>query len=600
MGFRVRQAIALVLTATAVAIATGLISAAILVRLHVLEARDHAELLARTLYHLASHTIRQHTPAEARQALATDPALREYAEAVIGYSPIVLHVAIRDENGIAILHTDARKQGRPIVRLETFAEFSERNALAQFWVLARGRRALVVDLPFSADGVTPFGSVVVAVSTVLLRQKLLGAVVTNAAVAGAAVLFAFLAAFFVTNRLLAPIERLRVELARVLPAEGQPPLDLRTDAGVSRLVEFFTTVSERLAGGRPERDGREWLKTMLGGLSDAVVVLSHDQRILSLNDEACRLLGRAREDLEGQPLRGVVASDHPLRALVEETLARDQTVRSRSVTLSLRGREMPYLLDAHVLRETDRLPGVMVTARDLERLTRVGSRLSYSQKLAALGRLTSGVAHEIKNPLNALVLQAALLRQKLGDASPEATRHLDVVEEEVRRLDRVIQGFLEFTRPEELQLESVRLDGIVREALDLLAARAEQAGVRLASLVPAELPAVQGSAQLLKQALLNLVGNALDATPTGGRVDVRAEPTADGSIALTVEDTGEGIGPEDLRKVFNLYYTTRSAGNGLGLSLVYRIVQLHAGETRIESVRGVGTRVTMTLPETTT
>jgi len=591
--------VVLALTAAAVASASGLISAVILVRLHVLQARDHAELLARTLYHLASHTIRQHPGAEVRQALATDPALREYAEAVIGYSPIVLHVAILDQSGIAILHSDTRKQGRRLARLETFAEFAKRDALGQFWALARGRRALVADLPFSADGVAPFGSVAVAVSTVLLKQQLLGAVAANAAVAGAAVLFAFLAAFFTTNRLLAPIERLRAELARVVPADGQPPLDLRSEADVGRLVEFFATISERLGGARHERDGREWLKTVLGGLSDAVVVLSRDQRILSLNDEACRLLGRARQDLEGERLGRVLGPEHPLRVLVEETLARDETVRSRTVTLSLRGRDVPYLLDAHVQREAGRASGLMVTARDLERLSRLGSRLSYSQKLAALGRLTSGVAHEIKNPLNALVLQAALLRQKLGAASPEATRHLDVVEEEIRRLDRVIDGFLKFTRPEELQLESVELDGIVRETLDLVAARAEQAGIRLEAVVSPGLPPVQGSAELLRQALLNLVGNALDATPAGGRVEVRVEPAADGSLAVTVEDSGEGIDPAELPKVFNLFYTTRSGGNGIGLSLVYRIVQLHGGEVRIDSTPGAGTRVTMTLPEAT-
>ena len=592
MGFRVRQAVTLGLTAVCVAFATGLISAAILVRLHVLEARDHAELLARTLYHMTSQVVRQHDGDDLRHALANDRSLREYADAVVGYSPIVLNVAVKDVDGVAILHSDARKQGRRVASPETFAEFSKRNALAQLWIVLDGQRDLSAELPLG-DGERSLGTVAVSVSTVLLRQNLLGAVVTNAAVAGIAVLFAFLAAFLVSNRLLAPIARLRAELARIVPTE-----DLKTDADINRLVEFFTTVSERLAAGRHERDAREATKNLLDGLADAVLVVGRDLSILSLNDEACRLLGCGRVELEGASLENRLAPSDPLRALVEDALAKRQTVRSRSALLVVAGREVPFLLDAFVLREGERTLGAMITARDLERSSEIGSRLSHSQKLAALGRLTSGVAHEIRNPLNALVLQAALLRKKLGPSTPEATRHLDIIEEEVKRLDRVIDGFLRFTRPEELQLESVRLDGILREAMDLMAARAEHGGIRMEAAVAPDLPRVRGSAELLRQALLNLIGNALDAMPTGGLLRVRADPTANGSIALTVEDTGEGIGPEHLPKVFNLFYTTRSNGSGIGLSLVYRIAQLHGGDVQIDSERGSGTRVTMTLPET--
>ena len=239
----------------------------------------------------------------------------------------------------------------------------------------------------------------------------------------------------------------------------------------------------------------------------------------------------------------------------------------------------------------------MVTARDLQQFSRLGSQLAYSQKLAALGRLTSGVAHEIKNPLNALVLHVELLRQKLGDTDKDAKHHLDVLDEEVRRLDHVVLGFLKFTRPEELQLESVGLDRIVREVLEFLAAEAEQRGIRLEPYIPAELPALQGSAELLRQVLLNLAGNAFDAMPHGGVLRLRVEPAREGSIALTVEDTGEGIPAEELPKIFDLFYTTKRGGNGIGLSMVYRIVQLHGGEIHVDSERGVGTRVTMTFPE---
>jgi signal transduction histidine kinase len=477
VGFRARQVAALAMTALAVALVTGLINAAILVRVHVLEAQGQADLLARTMYHMASQTMRQVDPAQVRQALAEDPVLRQYSDAVIGYSPIALYVAIKDMSGVAILHSDPSWEGKHLERVETFGEFGRRGRLVQLWTLWREQLTLAADLPFTADGVHPFGSVVVAVSTVLLKKQLLGTVAADAVVAMAAVLLAFLFTFLLANRLLAPVARLRRELARIDPGGGRPPLDLETEDDVGRLIEFFATASERLAADREDGDS------------------------------------------------------------------------SRS-----------------------------------------------SRRLAALGRLTSGVAHQIRSPLNALVLQVELLRQKLTHAPPETARHLDMLDEEVRRLDHVVQGFLKFIRPEELQLESVCLESLVRETLDFLAAGAEHKKIKLESKVPEELPAIQGNAELLRQVLLNVAGNAFDAMPAGGVLRVLAE-RQDGHIALTVEDTGQGIAPDDLPKIFDLFYTTKSDGNGIGLSMVYRIVQLHGGEVQVSSERGTGTRVTMTFLE---
>lgn len=595
MGFRARQIIALTLTATTVAVATVLINAAILVRMQVFEAQHRAELWTQSLLHLARRDLRQQTPSELRRELAEDPALRQYVDSVVGYSSTALYMALKDLDGVAILHSDPRQEGQRMARFETFAEFAERGALTQLWALGRDDQVLIAELPFNADGV-PVGSAVVAVSTLLLKQQLVGAVATDALLAGGVVLLAFLGSFFIAHRLLAPVERLRAELARIDPGEGAPPLDLRTEADVGRLIEFFAAASERHAERHEAGDGA-WVQTMLDRLTDAVIVLNRQRGVLSLNDNACRLLGKSRNEVEGRPIDQVLAQGHPVRSLVEETLTHDAPVRSQTVELSVEGRDVPYLLSAHVLREGDRTFGVMLTARDVQRLSRLGSRLSYAQKLAALGRLTSGVAHEIKNPLNALVIQVALLRQKLGESHPDARRHLDVLEDEVKRLDRVVQGFMKFTRPEEIQLESVRLDKIVEEALELMAARAEQQGIRLETHVPQQLPAVQGSAELLRQVLLNLINNAIDAMPGGGLLRVRAEPSTEGSILLTLEDTGEGIPAADLARVFDLFYTTKSGGSGIGLSMAYRIIQLHGGEIRVDSERGAGTRVTMTLPE---
>lgn len=599
MGFRGKQIATLTLVAGAVAVATSFMNAASLARLGVMEIQSRAELLAQTLYHQASRVIREQSEEDIRTALRTNGALRSDVDAMVGYSLTTLYVAITDELGVAILHSDPRQEGAFLVTADSLPEFANLSPLSQLWALGRGHQVLEVELPFLVDG-KPFGSIRVAVSTLFLKEELAGAIARNAALAAGVVLLSFIASFYLANRLLAPIEMLRRELARIDTGSEGPPLDLRNEEDVSRVAEFFASMSRRLADDRLLKEsGEAWLETMLGGLADAVMVVSRERRILSLNRPAGELWGHSSTDLQGRPLSEVVPPDHPLHLIVEEAFASSapsHAIGPRIVPLQVVDREVPHMLTAQRLGEGDAF-AVMVSARDMEKLSRLGSHLSYSQKLAALGRLTSGVAHEIKNPLNAMVIHVALLRQKLVKEGPEARGYLDVLEEEIRRLDGVIQGFLKFTRPEELQLEALRVEEVVSEATRLLAGEVEKNGIRLETEIASGLPEVYGDRELLQQAVLNLLINACEAMPEGGELRLTASRPQEGRVVLDVQDSGVGIEEEELPKIFDLYYTTKSRGSGIGLSMVYRIIQLHDGDVTVESTPGQGTRFTITLPE---
>jgi PAS domain S-box-containing protein len=571
-------------------------NATALARLGVAEIQSRAELLAQTLYHQASRVIREQAGQDIRTALRSNAALRSEVDAMVGYSPTTLYVAITDALGVAILHSDPRQEGVFVETADSLAEFANRSPLSQLWALGRGHQVLEVELPFLVDG-KPFGSIRVAVSTLFLKEELAGAIARNAALAAGVVLLSFIASFYLANRLLAPIEMLRRELARIDTGSEGPPLDLRNEEDVSRVADFFASMSRRLADDRRLREsGEAWLETMLGGFADAVMVVSRERRILSLNHPASELLGRSPSDLQGKPLSEVLPPDDPLQLIVEEAFAAQQAVGPRIVPLRVADREVPHTLTAQRLGEAD-VFGVMVSARDMEKLARLGSHLSYSQKLAALGRLTSGVAHEIKNPLNAMVIHVELLRQKLGKGSPEARGYLDVLEEEIRRLDGVIQGFLKFTRPEELQLEAIRIEEVLSEASRLLVGEVERNGIRMETHIAPDLPQVYGDRELLQQAVLNLLINACEAMPEGGELRLTASHPEEGRVVLDIQDTGVGIEADELPKIFDLYYTTKSRGSGIGLSMVYRIIQLHDGEVKVDSTPGQGTRFTITLPE---
>jgi signal transduction histidine kinase len=270
---------------------------------------------------------------------------------------------------------------------------------------------------------------------------------------------------------------------------------------------------------------------------------------------------------------------------------------------------------------------VLLVARDMAYLSRMQSTLAYSRKLVALGRLTAGIAHEVKNPLNAMMIHLELLRTKirsgaLASREPEtvaaagrslglvapgsrtplsaaaqgALDHVEIIESEIRRLDEVVQGFLKFTRPEDLRLQPVVVGSIIEEILPVIAPEALKNNVRVLTDCPQGTPSVNGDAGMLRQVFLNLAINACQAMPSGGTLRMACSPASRGRVEVRVEDTGIGIPPESLGRIFDLYFTTKEQGTGIGLSMVYRIVQMHDGEVEVQSTPARGTTFRVLLP----
>ena len=256
-----------------------------------------------------------------------------------------------------------------------------------------------------------------------------------------------------------------------------------------------------------------------------------------------------------------------------------------------------------------------------EELEGVGESFrAISEKLAArsLGRLMAGVTHEVRNPLNAMAIHLELVREHLlrlqrntrapvgavlrldgpDESTPEvsgAREHLDVIASEIKRLDEVITGFVRFIRPEELQLHPVNVPLLIAEVIALVEPDARRSGITCRAEAPG-LPELRADPALLRQALLNLALNGCQAMSDGGRLTMGARVEKDRRLALTVEDTGSGISANSLDRIFDLYYTTKSDGSGIGLSIVYRIVQLHGGEIEVQSTEGRGTTFRLLLP----
>ena len=240
--------------------------------------------------------------------------------------------------------------------------------------------------------------------------------------------------------------------------------------------------------------------------------------------------------------------------------------------------------------------GALVTLRDLDSIESINTQLQVSERLAAVGRITAGVAHEVKNPLNSMRLWLENLKESLPpETDGGALQAVNVLDAEIDRLDAVVKRFLDFSRPMDVRLEPTQLSELLREVLDVAAPELERAKVEVARLIPIGIPDVFVDRALLKQAVLNLVLNAVDAMPQGGQLQLTLSRRGD-MAEITVGDTGKGIPLENRQKIFQLFFTTRPGGSGIGLASTFRIVQLHNGSIDFTSEVGRGTTFRIELP----
>ena len=595
--------------------------------LHESEARG--QLLANAIFHRAREVVVTGA-GDPYAALAGDPGLRAILESSI-YGESVTGASILDTQGVVRASSDPTQEGKPFPPQEDLASLINADSLDQLrTIYARDGRTLEVRQQMVL-GDQPFGSIRIGVSTVLMRQELDASLRPAVNIALASLLIAVMVAAVLAQLFLRPINVIRSGLTRLGKGEFGVTLDLPPGDEFGDLGTFFNTVSQQLSADRSLLAGQKAnLQSAVEHLEDAVALFNPSGELLFSNPAMQQKLPA---DAIGRALHGLLPEGDPYRKIVEETLA---TRTSRGpVPLARESQDAPNpesripnpgqadaLLMTHAIEGTDgRLVGVLLVSRDLSYLSQMQSTIAYSRKLVALGRLTAGIAHEVKNPLNAMIIHLELLRTKIRRAAvrkaepvvvsgglglaeapaitgaeADALQHVAVIESEIRRLDEVVQGFLKFTRPEDLRLQPVRVRDLFDEILPLIEPEAQKNNVRVQVDVPPDTPPVNGDAAMLRQVFLNLAINGCQAMPNGGTLRLSCSRASGNRVDVRVQDTGIGIPAEHLSKIFDLYFTTKDHGTGIGLSMVYRIVQLHDGDIEVESTKNRGTTFRVLLP----
>jgi signal transduction histidine kinase len=620
LGIKGKQVLGVTSLVGVVVVVLSVLHLSTLARVSLEESRARAEQLAGTIYHRARRVV---DTGDLAKALHDDPGLRSILESSL-YSKNLVFAAIADVQGNAIVHGDRSLEGHSLAEGEDLSRLLERPPLAQLAAIYTGQgQTLVLKQPLLfSNSNTEFGSIRIGVSTLLIRDDLIRSLGPATATAIGALGVSVVVAMLLAQLLLRPIHVIRSGLTRLGQGEFGVRLDLNQHDEFGELGNFFNAVSAQLSADRSQMAGQvAHLESAVEHLEDAVAIVNARDELLFVNPAMRALLPDAAV---GTSLKSMLPADHPGRRLIEQTLVSRQSRGPVSTHWgqTAEGEPVEHLVMTHAINDTHGdLVGIMLIARNLEYLSQVQSTIRYSRKLAALGRLSAGVAHEVKNPLNAMMIHLELLRQQFsprmmtmrgkaalhaaaGAATAEAPpvdpaaalKHVEIIGGEIRRLDEVVQGFLKFTRPEDLKLQPVQLKALFDEVIPIVRPEADRAGVEL-SVDCAAAPDVNGDLAMLRQAFLNLALNACQAMPHGGALGIRCQGVRDRRVKIEVSDTGVGIDPEHLQRIFDLYFTTKETGSGIGLSMVYRTVQMHDGEIEVQSTPGSGTTFRVLLPQ---
>jgi signal transduction histidine kinase len=538
--------------------------------------------------------------------LNTSPALVALLAADSGFDHTIRDIAVVGREGVVVLDSNPLLEGNRAPNRHLLSEVLGSGLAHQVGAIFLSSNIYNVTLATNV-GTQPMGAVDVGVDMVLLRQSMIVEVQRLALDAALIILLATGLAWGLSDLVLHPLGRISAQLdaltlapASVAPANPAPA----GAAGAERGVDFgaVSTKIERL--GRRIADARqvysalqENVSHVLDSLEEGLLLFdASGQSIMAsaatphmLGLEPGAVVGRAVEELFPAP----GGLDRSVRLAVRQRVAMEprEAVHSGGRTLLVR---LDLVRDQSSLDE--QRGGALLTLRDAEPVNRLENELEVARRLSAVGRLTRGVAHEVKNPLNAMAIHLDLLREKAGAHANGLQPHIAIMRREIERLDRVVRTFLDFTKPVEVDMALVDLTLLVESVEQLAAASASAQHIRIVVQAPHPGPQVWLDRDLLEQALLNLINNGIqamtNANESGREGELRGELRLEvwqqeQHAIIRVRDQGVGIAPENRDKIFDLYFTTRKEGTGIGLTFAAKTMQLHHGSIELEpSERG--------------
>ncbi len=553
---------------------------------------------------LAGVSIPANDPRALNQAIRTairkDSSLGLTLDSFIRYSPTIYDINIANSSGEILLSTDPLLEGSMMPNQPAFQTLGRMTAWRKFRTVFGPPAVYAVDARLARNG-QQFLTVRVGVRTTFLRSQLAPWLHAEFVLLILSVVLTVLVAALLSNMALQPLQLISDRLDQLMLAGPQPVPESRLLGPTDEIARVSSKIEQMGQRMRSVEEVfialKENFDQVLENLQDGVMLFTQDARVVMVSDSVEHFLGLTREQMLGMELHEIFDRQSMVGQVVRRAFnSRSPLLQEDLVTET--GRRIQVSLDfidaASDARGASGL-GALLTLHDSESMRQIETELEVSRRLADLGRLTSGVGHEVKNPINAIVVHLELLREKLARNDHTADRHVDVIQNEIRRLDRVVQTLVDFSRPVELDLSVHDLRSVVQSVVTLASPEMEQRSVRVLCQMPQNPVYVRVDADMIQQALLNVLLNGAQAMAEGGdlNISLRQNPH---DASLKIRDQGCGIPRDILGRIFNLYFTTKRDGTGIGLAMTYRILQLHNGSVQVESEVNKGTEFILKLP----
>jgi PAS domain S-box-containing protein len=538
----------------------------------------------------------------------TNSGARELMESTIVSTEAIIYLYITDEKGKIVADGEGQKalvanghmigdasQIRPDLE-----DLEKKNGYIQlvrvFWMSP----IYEFQKPLIDDDSGLKGKLHIGVSAAIISNELTTPIKQNILIGLLAILVGAIVAGISANLLLRPLAFISSSIDR-LEMEGSPEAEfegkLPRDEVVTGVTARLRQLGARIADERSELEiMRGRLRQVIGHLEDRLLLINREGRVILASPDAEEILGLKGMELTGLPIDESLGSNHPLVNLVERSFNERRSIPRMTLrgTGDLNGKQL--IASVQYIEDAGATVGALVSLRDYESFKKFESQWDISKKLADLGRITSGIAHEVKNPLNSMVIHLEILRSKVESGAADPSPQIEILDSEIRRLDRVVQTFLNFTRPVEVNHVPLDLNAIVNQVVALASMEAAERGVIINRELTVGKLMVKGDPDLLKQTLLNVILNGCQSMPEGGPLKIATLRDKDDLVKILITDRGIGI-PHDARdRIFNLFYTTKKGGTGIGLAQAFRAMQLHNGSIRFESEVGVGTTFEIILP----
>jgi signal transduction histidine kinase len=585
-----RQIILITLLVGAVALVLIFINTERLSRSLITSTRDQAEAVAVRTGAAVEAALVDAPEQKPQDAIRDSPRLREFANRTLASEHPISSLTIVDDAGAVLL--EATHEGAEKTRARESLEERLRFP-ASLFLLKSNDASYDYFRALDYRG-QPLGGVRLGVSLSAVREEVSQSLIINLLISLAAVAAATFIAISSARLITAPLRAISSTIEQIEKSGGrfnEPARATQTKAkgaDIESVADRIEQISRQIAGDRTElRETRGRLQQILSNLQVRLLLVSSDGRVMLASPGVEETLGVDAIN-EGQMLAEILGEKHPLAMQTRRALSAHADSNTRA-PIYVNGAD--YTFTAQPVLDRGETVGALITLHDRASVARLESQLNYSEQLADFARITSGIAHEVKNPLNAMVIHLELLRAKLEHLTPlaeEARPQLDILTSEIHRLDRVVQTFLNFTRPPRVQLRPLDLNQLLEETLSLAAPVAETHGAIIECAFAPELPKIAGDGDLLKQAFLNIIINGIQAMARGGSLRVATATEDERTVLVSITDHGAGIPEEARARIFHLYFTTKPDGHGIGLAQAFRAVQLHNGQITFDSAPNQG------------